>query len=149
MLRIMAVLVVSLVLAGCSRGLLGTSRSSAPAPEQQVAVNNELALPPDLSLRAPGTYQAPPAADVSSDAIETTAPAAPARATLPPGSRNPRDPMQTSLDKYNISRLRPDGTVKPRGELMDEIRLAVIAEKRKANPNYGTVFNAGGLFNDN
>jgi hypothetical protein len=148
MLRVFAVLVLSLAVSGCSRGLLSSGPSSAPAAEQQVAVNNELALPPDLSLRAPGTYQPETA---SADTIETTAPAAPAanRVTLAPGARNPRDPMQTSLDKYNISRLRPDGTVKPRGQLLDEIRLAVIAEKRKTNPNYGTVFNSGELFNDN
>ena len=147
--RPVLVCVVALALAGCSRGLLGNS-NSAPSAEPQIAVNNELTLPPDLSLRTPGTGVAPApkyqssAADPSSDATIYNTPA-PAPA---PGARNPRDPMQVQLDKYNISRLKPDGTVKTRDELMEELRQSVLAERRKKNPNYGTIFNAGDLFKD-
>ena len=32
--------------------------------------------------------------------------------------------------------------------LREELRKATVAEKQKANPNYGTVFNIGNIFKD-
>ena len=144
--RLIVLTSVCLVIAGCSRGLLGGSSPSPEAQQQQISVNNELVLPPDLSLRQPGTgvassYRAP--------ADNSQISAAPLRPSLSPGASNPRDPLQPQLDKYNISRLNPDGTVKKQGQLLDEIRQAVLAEKRRQNPNYGTIFNSGELFDDN
>jgi hypothetical protein len=134
----------SLLLAGCSSNLLGGG-SPAPAQSQQVAVNNELALPPDLALRAPGTA-APAYKTPSEDAVYSDTPAAP---VAPQRSLTARpSPAQAAFDKYNISPTKPDGTAKTEWEMREELRKAVIAEKRKTNPNYGTVFNTGGLFND-
>jgi hypothetical protein len=45
--------------------------------------------------------------------------------------------------------VKPDGTPKTPGELSAELKKAMLAEKRKTNPRYGTIFNAGELFNDN
>ena len=133
----------ALSLAGCSSGLLGGGQS-APVAQQQIPVNNQLAMPPDLSLAAPGsgvapapTYRsaslAPPANnDVFGDA--------------PPAA--PRAPAVDVYEKYGISKLKPDGTKKNDNVLREELRQAVIAEKRKTNPNYGTIRNIGELFND-
>jgi hypothetical protein len=135
--------VMGLVLAGCSSGLLGGGKSSGPVAEQNIPVGNQLALPPDLALRAPGptsqTYRANPAPSatdtgVYSDDIGTPV-ARPAA---------PTDPYE----KYGISKLNPDGSKKDEGKLREELRLAVLAEKRRTNPNYGTVRNIGELFRD-
>lgn len=136
------ILVVSLALAGCSSNLLGGGGSSGPAAEQSIPVGNQLALPPDLALRAPGptspTYRANTApastdAAVYSDDIA----AVPAR----PATTDP-------YEKYGISKFNADGTKKSDGQLREELRKAVLAEKRKTNPNYGTVRNIGELFRD-
>jgi hypothetical protein len=138
------VCVAGLALAGCSKGLLGGSREPL-ATNAPIPVNNELALPPDLSLRAPSnqTYNAPPTAPAESTALYSDAPPPSKVAALPKGTTT--DPYQ----KYGISKLKPDGTPKDDWELRQELRAAVIAEKRKSNKNYGTVFNAGELFSDN
>jgi hypothetical protein len=146
MYRFVFVAFSALSLAGCSSGLLGGG-TPAPTAESQIAVNNDLALPPDLSLAAPGTQRraAPaataPAAD-SGALYEDSAPPPSTAGALPKGTVG--DPYE----KYGISRLKPDGTKKTDWELRQELKAAVIAEKRKKNPNYGTIFNAGELFSD-
>jgi hypothetical protein len=139
---------LGLVLSGCSSNLLGGG-SSAPTAEQSIPVGNQLALPPDLALKAPGATS--PAyrsnavlsdadAGVYSDDINS----APInrQAALPKGTTT--DPYE----KYGISKLKPDGTKKDEGTLREELRQAVILEKRKTNPNYGSVRNFGELFKD-
>lgn len=54
--------------------------------------------------------------------------------------------LDETLAYYNISRTKPDGTAKTAAEINNELRLAIKAEKRRANPNYGTVFNIGNIF---
>jgi hypothetical protein len=141
-LKYSVIVVVGLALAGCSSNLLGGGGSSAPVAEQSIPVGNQLALPPDLALRAPGptspTYRAntaPAATDASVYSDEVSA--APAR----PPSNDP-------YEKYGISKVNPDGTKKTDGQLREELRVAVLKEKRKTNPNYGTVRNIGELFRD-
>jgi hypothetical protein len=53
---------------------------------------------------------------------------------------------QDAYQKFGISKTRPDGTPKSQAELDRELLEAVRREKRKQNPNYGTVFNIGDLF---
>jgi hypothetical protein len=141
-LKYSVILVVSLALAGCSSNLLGGGGSSGPVAEQSIPVGNQLALPPDLALRAPGptspTYRAntaPAATDASVYSDDINTPAA-------------RPPSNDPYEKYGISKLNADGTKKKDGQLREELRKAVIAEKRKTNPNYGTVRNIGELFRD-
>ena len=138
---------LALGLAGCSGGLL--SGRGSPANEPQIAVGNQLALPPDLALRPPGqvaqSYQAPRFTRCWSRCLYSDAPAAPTTnrvAALPKGTQG------DVYAKYGISTMNPDGTKKSDWVLREELRQAVLAEKRKSNPRYGTIFNAGELFND-
>jgi hypothetical protein len=56
---------------------------------------------------------------------------------------------EDAYQKFGISKTRPDGTPKTQAELDRELLEAVRREKRKQNPNYGTVFNIGELFKGN
>lgn len=53
---------------------------------------------------------------------------------------------QDAYQRFGISKTKPDGTPKTQAELERELLEAVRREKRKQNPNYGTVFNIGELF---
>jgi hypothetical protein len=137
------VALAALALAGCSTGLLGGGGGSRPGPvEASIPVNNELALPPDLALRAPGTYNPQVAAAPQNDAIYSDAPPV----TNPPKAR--ALPGQDIYEKYGIDVNKPDGTRKSDTQLRAELRAAVQADKRKSNPRYGTIFNMRELFND-
>jgi hypothetical protein len=59
------------------------------------------------------------------------------------------NPREDAYQKFGISKTRPDGTPKTQAELDRELLEAVRQEKRKQNPNYGTVFNMGELFKKN
>jgi hypothetical protein len=56
---------------------------------------------------------------------------------------------EDAYQRFGISKTRPDGTPKTQAELDRELLEAVRQEKRKQNPNYGTVFNMGELFKRN
>jgi hypothetical protein len=134
---------VALLLAGCSSGLLGGG-SSAPTAQPQIQVNNQLAMPPDLSLAAPGTGVAP------APTYKSASLAAPSDGNLYGGAAPaaPRAPAVDVYEKYGVSKFNADGTKKNDNVLREELRQAVIAEKRKTNPNYGTIRNIGQIFND-
>ncbi len=147
-MKISGVLVVgcvTLLLAGCSSGLLGGGGSnSGPSAEPQIAVNNQLAMPPDLSLAAPGTRAAPAArvASIDDEPVDLDAPITPTPAPAPKAD------TQDVYEQYGISKTNPDGTKKEEGKLREELRQAVLAKKRKENPKHGTIFNVGELFRD-
>jgi hypothetical protein len=140
---------MSLVLAGCgaSRLLGGMGLgSSDPAPQAPaVRTGNNLALPPDLQLRPPGTvtetYQpnpAPPAPVQTASAEEGLyAPVTPAPVV-----------KKDIYAEYGVSKIKPDGTPKTEGELRAELKQAIIKRKRETNPGYGTVRNIGNIFSD-
>lgn len=143
---------MSLVLAGCggaSRLLGGMGLgSSDPAPQAPVVrTGNNLALPPDLQLRPPGTatetYQPapPPPAPVESASLDEGlyAPVAPA-----PPSAVKKD----IYAEYGISKTKPDGTPKLEGDLRAELKQAILKRKRETDPGYGTVRNIGNIFKD-
>lgn len=149
--KLSGVLAMSLVLAGCggaSRLLGGMGLgSSSPAPQAPVVrTGNNLALPPDLQLRPPGTvaetYQpnpAPPAPVQTVSAEEGLyAPVVPAAPVV----------KKDIYAEYGISKTKPDGTPKLEADLKAELKQAIIKRKRETNPGYGTVRNIGNIFSD-
>jgi hypothetical protein len=147
-----SLLVLSLALGGCSSsGVLNSlgMGSSSPTPaSSNIQVGNNLAMPPDLQLKAPGTGQEPVSQapidqatanePVQSAALDQPVAAAPA----------PRAPTQDVYAKYGISKTKPDGTAKSDQELKAELKKAILAEKRKTQPGYGTIGNIGNIFSD-
>ncbi len=150
--KALVLLAVVATLSGCSTtGLLdgkaGATRAAA------VPVGNDLALPPDLALRAPGatTDDYVPNGRVTNSedsqvaALDDSldAPAVPrARASAPAA------PAQDNYAKYGISKTNPDGTPKTPQQLSNELKKAILAEKRRTNPGYGTIRNIGSIFTD-
>lgn len=157
-------LTAALAVAGCSetkmQDLLGSGKSAAP-DETQVRTNRNLAMPPDLNLR-------PPTGEVAEDGqlntVASSVPAEPAMDQAQPqpepapqpvktASANPppaqgAEPTQDVYEKYGISKVGADGKPKSENELYKELHAAQLAEKRKANPNYGTIWNMGNVFKD-
>ena len=149
--KLSGVLAMSLVLAGCgaSRLLGGMGLGgSDPAPQAPVVrTGNNLALPPDLQLKPPGTvtetYQpnpAPPAPVETASAEEglySPVPATPAPVV-----------KKDIYAEYGISKTKPDGTPKLEGDLKAELKQAILKRKRETQPGYGTVRNIGNIFKD-
>lgn len=144
------ILALSFVLGGCSSsGLLNSmGLGNSPAPQQTpvIQTGNNLALPPDLQLRPPGT--------VTENYQPNTVPAAPVQtANLEPGLYSSPSAYQPPVKRdiyaeYGISRLKPDGTAKSDEELKSELKLAMLKRKQQQNPNYGTIRNIGNIFDD-
>ncbi len=154
-------LTAALAVAGCSetkmQDLLGSGKSAAP-DESQVRVNRNLSMPPDLNLRPP-TGEAAEDGQLNQVAsapppqpIEEQAKAAPEplqkTAANPPANGQTEPPKQDVYEKYGISKTGPDGKPKTENQLYKELHAAQLAEKRKANPNYGTIWNMGNVFKD-
>jgi uncharacterized protein YceK len=147
----LSLLITAVALGGCSSvsGLLGGDRSAPSAQPQQIQANNnnQLALPPDLTLRAPGAQPSYDSASLAAPAPKRAA--APASTNLyEEGAAPASAPKVDVYEKYGISKLNPDGSKKDEGKLSAELRAAILAEKRKTNPNYGSIMNIGGLFKD-
>lgn len=157
-------LVAALAVAGCSetkmQDLLGSGKEATP-DESQVRVNRNLSMPPDLNLRPPTGETSedgqlnqvaaaqPPAEPAMDQAQPEPAPApmktASANAQPAPGEQ---PPQQDVYEKYGISKTGPDGKPKSENQLFKELKAAQLAEKRKSNPNYGTIWNMGNVFKD-
>jgi hypothetical protein len=142
-----SLLALALVLGGCSSAsrLLGGG-SSAPA-SSNIQVGNNLAMPPDLQLKAPSNapsdaYQ--PNTVGAGTAVQTTA------LNQPPAAPKPiaAAPKQDIYEQYNISKVKPDGTAKTPEELKKELKLAILKKKQETQPGYGTVRNIGNIFSD-
>jgi hypothetical protein len=144
---------MALALSGC--GSTMRDYLERETPQQTTAVRQDLTMPPDLRLPAPGTTAAAPDPGAASLAPEAalTAPAAPAApasaapaAPVSPGQAgNPADDIYT---RAGISVYKADGTKKSDIELRNELQAYYIAQKKAKNPNYGTVFNMGNIFSD-
>ncbi len=143
---------LAVALAGCSGSLLNSKASVVPS--NNVQVGNNLALPPDLSLPAPGTgsgtYQTASVADDSiygEESPPALKPAAPGQVTR--GQQASLNGQQGDIyDQYGISKLKPDGTKKEEWELKAELKAAILQRKKQQNPKYGTVFNMGNIWSD-
>jgi hypothetical protein len=142
--------IAALALAGCAPSsvldIFGAGKSSAPQAGA-VPQGNNLAMPPDLQLKAPAEtasqdYQPntvgspPPGNDVAL--------AAPAPVVARPAPA----PAPDIYEQYGISRTNPDGSPRDKAVLEKELKAAMIAKKRQANPRYGTIFNIGNIFRD-
>lgn len=157
-------LTAALAVAGCSetkmQDLLGSGKSSTP-DEAQVRVNRNLSMPPDLNLRPPSGETAEdgqpntvatalppaePAADPAQPAPQPVRTAAATTTATPPAQGEP--PKQDVYEKYGISKVGADGKPKSENQLYKELHAAQLAEKRKANPNYGSIWNMGNVFKD-
>jgi hypothetical protein len=150
-------LAAALAVSACSetamQDLLGSGKDSAP-DASQVTVGQNLSMPPDLQLRAPtegstndNQALAPPVQPVEPAATTATAQAVPKPLT---GTQTAaaEPPKQDVYERYGISKTGPDGKPKSQGELYKELHEAQLAEKRRANPNYGTIWNLGNIFSD-
>jgi hypothetical protein len=143
-----SVAVLCIALGGCSSAAKLLGNDPAPAPQMaSIPVGNQLALPPDLALAAPSTtvegYQSNgPAPQVASTSRATTA------SLYGTGSAPAKGTFDDTLLRYGISKTKPDGTPKTPAELNAELRKAIVAEKRRTNPGYGTIRNIGAIFSD-
>jgi hypothetical protein len=161
-------LTAALAVAGCSetkmQDLLGSGKDATP-DETQVRVNRNLAMPPDLHLRPPSgetaeygepnkvASAAPPAQQPAVDLAQASPEPLQTATAQPPASQSPaaggtEPPKQDVYEKYGISKTGPDGKPKSENQLYKELRAAQLAEKRKSNPNYGTIWNMGNVFKD-
>jgi hypothetical protein len=153
-------LAAALAVAGCSetkmQDLLGSGKSATP-DEAQVRVNRNLSMPPDLNLRPPSgeaaedgqpntVATAPPPAEPAADQAQAAPQPVRTAAATPPAQVEA--PKQDVYEKYGISKVGADGKPKTESELYKELHAAQLAEKRKANPNYGTIWNMGNVFKD-
>ncbi len=151
---LISILACGFVVAGCSEtkflDTLGAGKSSTPQ-ETGVQTGNNLAMPPDLQLKAPGTvtetYQPNKvaAAPVDNTNYDADAPVAPAPVAKAPVAKVP---VQDIYAQYGISKTKPDGTAKTQGELTGELKVAIRKKKQQTDPNYGTIFNIGNVFKD-
>ena len=156
-------LMAALAVAGCSetkmQDLLGSGKDATP-DESQVRVNRNLSMPPDLNLRPPSgdtsedgqpnqvASAQPPAQPAMDQAQPQPAPMQTASANPPPAAQGQQPPQQDIYEKYGISKVGPDGKPKSENQLYKELHAAQLAEKRKANPSYGTIWNMGNVFKD-
>jgi hypothetical protein len=144
-LSISAIGLVAFALTGCGGGLLDNKLGATQMAA--VPVGNPLAMPPDLALPQPGetsdSYQSNGPVDLGLDEPAATANYARARAPLAPVA-----PQVDVYEKYGISKLNADGSEKSKAQLTKELKAALLAEKRKSNPNYGTIWNIGELFKE-
>jgi hypothetical protein len=157
--KFLAIVALPLVLSACTETkFLDTIGAGKTSPDERVVQpNQQLSMPPDLNLPAPAdadmNIAAPePMAPVATDpAVPPPATAAVAgsedNSPIVPGTNMTFAQQQDQLyTRYGINTLKADGTPKTFDELQAELAAAVKAEKKAANPNYGTIWNIGEWF---
>jgi hypothetical protein len=139
--------------------------AKGPPDENQVPRATVAAVPatPPDAYSAPSIYAGQPAEvastqpnayDTGAQQLETTPGSGPSPTLISPVQSTQktdlsgRNAREDAYQKFGISKTRPDGTPKKQQELDRELLEAVRAEKRKQNPNYGTLFNMGRIFKD-
>jgi hypothetical protein len=113
-------------------------------------------VPPSVSAEQPAEVASTQtsAYDTGAQKLETTPGTGPAPTQISPvqsaqkTNLTGKTAQQDAYQRFGISKTKPDGTAKTQSELDRELLEAVRAEKRKQNPNYGTVFNMGRIFKD-
>jgi hypothetical protein len=126
-----------------------TTTAAVPAapPDAYSAPSVSADQPAEVASTQPTAY------DTGAQQLQTTPGAGPAQISPAVQSTQKtalsgKNVKEDAYQKFGISKTKPDGTPKTQGELDRELLEAVRAEKRKLNPNYGTVFNMGRIFKD-
>ncbi len=142
-----ALVCAALLLGGCTSLLGGDSNPNKMGGPSAVTVpvGNNLVMPPDLQLPAPGSGAAP--AYQAPAPTQSASLAKPGNASLYGGTAAGAPP-QDIFQQYGISKTKPDGTPKTQIELSNELKAAIIRKKRLTNPSYGTIGNIGNIFSD-
>ena len=118
---------------------------TATPPDALAAATTDVASA-EQSPYDTGEQQLTTDGSISTAPTQTTGPAVQGTQKRDMSASNPRE---DAYQRFGISKTRPDGTPKTQTELDRELLEAVRQEKRKQNPNYGTVFNMGELFKRN
>jgi hypothetical protein len=146
---VISIVATGAILAGCAGGGLldvaGYGKSMAPN-EAAVRSGQNLAMPPDLQLRAPS-------GPVTEDYVPNTAAAGSDAASVSAAPQNlatatPAQPAGDVYERNGISKFHPDGKPKTDAELQAELKAVYLAKKRQQNANYGTIFNIVNIFKD-
>ncbi len=161
--NVAAIASLAALIQGCSTtGMTNLINSKGTPDETQIRTTQSLSMPPDLQLPAPATTVAeedgqltstsvagaatvPPSDNTVSATAEASQPVAPQTQAAAVARPTPADDIYT---RYGISKTNPDGTAKSQATLNTELWAAQKAEKQRANPNYGTIYNIGDLFKD-
>jgi len=136
---------IALALSGCA-GMSVSKIMGGDSPSVvQARAHQDLTMPPDLQLKAPGT--------VTAEAVQTPEAEPSVRTAAAPQTLDTANPSQgqTQGDIYErngISKVHPNGKPKTQAELGAELRKVHLAKKRQQDPNHGTIFNIGNLFKD-
>ena len=164
----------ALSLGGCSEvDFMDTLGIGKNVPDERlVATNPPLSVPPDLRLPPPGRGGADAGAAAYGDAgagttlttppgDATTAATAPANppagagtaggaatttTAAQPATTQPANDRYAIYRKHGINPYKADGTPKSVVELNRELSAKILEEKKRRNPNYGTIFNIGSIF---
>jgi hypothetical protein len=151
-------LMAAFVLSACAetavQELLGNGKDNTP-DASQVTVSQNLAMPPDLQLRAPpdgpsddNQAGVPPPAPVEPVQPAATEPQSAPKPLTGTQTASIEQPKQDVYERYGISKTYPDGKPKSQSVLYKELHDAQLAEKRRTNPGYGTIWNIGSIFSD-
>ena len=156
---ILAIALPCLALAACSetafQNTLGIGKSAPD--ETKVRTVQPLSVPPDLELRPPSSTNVASANGAGRPADSglamppasgSPAPGAPATtaASTPAPGQKAESGFYDIYRKHGIAIYRPDGTRKKIAELNRELAEKLKEEKRRKNPNYGTIFNMGSVW---
>ena len=149
---------VGMGLAGCSSTMRNYLEKETP--DQNLAVRQDLTMPPDLRLPPPGTTAPAPDPGAAAVATRSAAPvatpltpapgltskaSAPAATTTVAATPPPASGPDSVYTNVGISVYNPDGTRKTDQQLREELQAYYIAQKKAKNPAYGTVFNLANI----
>jgi hypothetical protein len=114
------------------------------AVNAQVPADGAVA-PTDPNAAAPAQVAAADPNAAAPSQVAAADPNAPGPQTLSTGAQTASPPATTV---GGVNPLNPDGTKKSSNEINEELRQRRLEEERRRNPNYGTIFNIGSLFED-
>lgn len=125
-----------------------TKRTGTPNPYAQQATSSVQSS--GLNNPPSGTTYAQPEPDYNQTAsANSSQPQSLEPANTQAAANQPATPPVAANDvyaKYGISKTNPDGSRKSEAQLIKELRQKYNEAKQVENPNYGSVFNIGNLF---
>ncbi|HUR43933.1 MAG TPA: hypothetical protein VMZ01_07525 [Aestuariivirga sp.] len=145
LLSFVGLALVALAVTGCGSMSISRIMGDDSPSVASAQTHQDLSMPPDLQLRAPGT--------VTSEVAETAAAAPATRTATSSPTLNVANPSQGQAqgdvyERNGISKVRADGTPKSDAELKAELKKVYLAKKQQTQPHYGTIFNMGNIFKD-